>query len=183
MGPPKDRGEEWFTETYLAHHERIVRYGLRRLYDGEAAVEPAQEVFIVAWRRRMEVPQDCLPWLYAVARRLLANTRRDWRTAPQVTSLANVGGAGGRAAVMVQESVVEVAGVRAALTTLPDNDQEILRLIGWEELSLGEAAVVLGCTRATAAVRLHRTRRRLAKGAAPESPSPAATRSTISKAC
>lgn len=163
MGPPKDRDEEWFTETYLAHYEAIVRYGLRRLYDRDAAVELAQEVFVIAWRRRMAVPRDCLPWLYAVARRVLANTRREWRTTPQLTSLGDVGSAGGPAVATVQDSVVAVAGVRAALATLPDIDQEILRLIGWEELSLGEAAVVLGCTRATAAVRLHRARRRLAR--------------------
>jgi RNA polymerase sigma-70 factor (ECF subfamily) len=133
------------------------------MYDGDAAVELAQEVFVIAWRRRTEVPSDCLPWLYAVARRVLANTRRGWRTAPQVTSLANVGSAGGRAVAVVQDSVVAVAGVRAALATLPEIDQEILRLIGWEELSLGEAATVLGCTRATAAVRLHRARQRLSR--------------------
>ncbi|MCX5122016.1 sigma-70 family RNA polymerase sigma factor [Micromonospora sp. NBC_00362] len=163
MGPPRDRGEEWFTEIYLAHYERIVRYSLRRLYDGDAAAEVAQEVFIIAWRRRMQVPPECLPWLYAVARRVLANTRREGRTAPQVTFLADVSGGGGQAVAMVQDSLVAVAGVRAALATLPDIDQEILRLIGWEELSLGEAATVLCCTRATAAVRLHRARKRLTK--------------------
>ncbi|TDC38325.1 sigma-70 family RNA polymerase sigma factor [Micromonospora sp. KC213] len=163
MGPPKDRGEEWFIEIYLAHYERIVRYGLRRLYDGDVAAEVAQEVFVIAWRRRAEVPQDCLPWLYAVARRVLANNRRDGRAAPQVTLFADVIGGGGRTMVMAQDSLVAVAGVRAALATLPGIDQEILRLIGWEELSLGEAAAVLCCTRTTAAVRLHRARKRMAK--------------------
>lgn len=82
-----------------------------------------------------------------------------------MTFLADVSGGGGRAAAMtmVQDSLVAVAGVRAALTTLPDIDQEILRLIGWEKLSLGEAATVLGCTRTAAAVRLHRARKRLTK--------------------
>ncbi|MET8305280.1 sigma factor-like helix-turn-helix DNA-binding protein [Micromonospora sp. NPDC005173] len=47
------------------------------------------------------------------------------------------------------------------MATLSDLDQEILRLIGWEELTVSEAAQVLGCARATVAVRLHRARRRL----------------------
>ena len=35
------------------------------------------ETFVVAWRRIAHVPIDgSLPWLYAVARRLLANQRR-----------------------------------------------------------------------------------------------------------
>jgi DNA-directed RNA polymerase specialized sigma24 family protein len=44
---------------------------------------------------------------------------------------------------------------------LSDADQEALRLIGWEELDLAGAAVAMGCSRATMAVRLHRARRRL----------------------
>ena len=44
---------------------------------------------------------------------------------------------------------------------LSELDQEILRLIGWEDLTVSEAATVLSCTRTTAAVRLHRARRRL----------------------
>jgi RNA polymerase sigma-70 factor (ECF subfamily) len=58
-------------------------------------------------------------------------------------------------------AAAELAVVRAAMAGLSETDQEILRLIGWEELTLGEAATVLGCNRATAAVRLHRARRRL----------------------
>ncbi|MDG4802548.1 sigma factor-like helix-turn-helix DNA-binding protein [Micromonospora sp. WMMD980] len=53
--------------------------------------------------------------------------------------------------------------MRTALSVLGEFDQEILRLIGWEELTVSEAAQVLDCTRATAAVRLHRARRRLAE--------------------
>lgn len=51
--------------------------------------------------------------------------------------------------------------VRTALASLPAGDQEILRLVGWEQLVLAEVAVVLGCSRVAAKVRLHRARRRL----------------------
>ncbi len=34
------------------------------------------ETFLVAWRRLDDVPADALPWLYGVARRVLANERR-----------------------------------------------------------------------------------------------------------
>ena len=34
------------------------------------------ETFLVAWRRLDDVPADALPWLYGVARRVLANQRR-----------------------------------------------------------------------------------------------------------
>jgi RNA polymerase sigma-70 factor (ECF subfamily) len=44
---------------------------------------------------------------------------------------------------------------------LSELDQEALRLVGWEELDLAAAALAMGCSRATMAVRLHRARRRL----------------------
>ncbi|WP_233578562.1 sigma factor-like helix-turn-helix DNA-binding protein [Micromonospora sp. BL4] len=59
------------------------------------------------------------------------------------------------------DGVVRLVDVRAALSRLSDDDQEILRLVGWEQSSLSEAALVLGCGAATAKVRLHRARRRL----------------------
>ncbi|MET8278744.1 sigma-70 family RNA polymerase sigma factor [Micromonospora sp. NPDC005174] len=161
MGPPGERDEVWFTSLYAAEYAHIVRYGLRRLGDSDASAELAQEVFVVAWRRRGEVPDRSLPWLYGVARRLLANQWRSRRAAPDVLPIAD--------ADLTQvadpsraDTTVGIADIRAALATLNDLDQEVLRLVGWEELTVSEAAQVLGCTRATAAVRLHRARRRLA---------------------
>jgi RNA polymerase sigma-70 factor (ECF subfamily) len=52
--------------------------------------------------------------------------------------------------------------IEAALERLPEKEREVLRLLAWEGLSTAEAAVVLGCTRATLAVRTHRARRHLA---------------------
>ncbi|MEI5101965.1 sigma factor-like helix-turn-helix DNA-binding protein [Streptomyces sp. PmtG] len=43
----------------------------------------------------------------------------------------------------------------------PRRDQETLLLVGWDGLDVAAAAVVVGCTRRTFAVRLHRARRRL----------------------
>ena len=176
MGPPGKRDEEWFSGLYAAHYPNVLKYGRRRLADLDAAVELAQEVFIVAWRRRAEVPSHSLPWLYGVARRLLANQWRARRSAPELLPLTDPHRPGepGAPGVPGPDSVVEIADVRAALATLSDLDQEILRLVGWEELTVAEAAQVLGCTRATAAVRLHRARRRLtdALGSRPARPVP-----------
>jgi RNA polymerase sigma-70 factor (ECF subfamily) len=48
-----------------------------------------------------------------------------------------------------------------AFRTLGEKDQEVLRLHAWEGLAGKALAVALGCTTGTAAVRLHRARRRL----------------------
>lgn len=44
MKPVGERGEDWFTSLYAAHYPDIVRYGLRRLPDVDAAAELAQAV-------------------------------------------------------------------------------------------------------------------------------------------
>ena len=48
-----------------------------------------------------------------------------------------------------------------ALAALDARDRELVLLVAWEGLSLAEAAAALGCRSGTAAVRLHRARRRL----------------------
>lgn len=159
MGASGKRDEDWFTEIYAAHYPLVVKYGLRRLADLDASVELAQDVFVVAWRRRDRVPDHDLPWLYGVARRLLANQWRARRTGPAVTAITDLDVLPDSTG---SEATIALADVRAALATLSELDQEILRLVGWEELTVGEAAAVLGCTRTAAAVRLHRARRRLA---------------------
>jgi RNA polymerase sigma-70 factor, ECF subfamily len=60
------------------------------------------------------------------------------------------------------DSVAGQMQLGQALERLGERDREVLRLIGWEELDISEAALVMGCTRAATAVRLHRARRRLA---------------------
>jgi RNA polymerase sigma-70 factor (ECF subfamily) len=169
MGPPENRGEDWFTATYAAHYPHIVRYGYRRLADAEASAELAQDVFVVAWRRRADVPSNSLPWLYGVARHLLANQWRARRSAPAVVPMPP-DALPGRGASAEQDAAVDVAGVHFALATLSEPDQELLRLIGWEGLTLAEAATALGCSRPTAAVRLHRARRRLSAALAEPTP-------------
>jgi DNA-directed RNA polymerase specialized sigma24 family protein len=47
------------------------------------------------------------------------------------------------------------------MSQLSSKDQELLRLVLWEELSHSEAGEVLGCSANAVAIRLHKARRRL----------------------
>lgn len=166
MGPSGERGEGWFTSLYATHYPHIVRYGLRRTADLDSSVELAQEVFVVAWQRRADVPQRReLPWLYGVARKILANRWRSHHRRPTVVALVDAA----QHAVTAEhpmspghpESAVGRIDLLTALLSLPEKDQEVLRLVAWEGLSVTDAAVVLGCGQAAARIRLHRARRRL----------------------
>ena len=65
-----------FERIYVDHYDAVLRYCLRRT-NREDALDTAAETFTVAWRRRADMPVDGeLPWLYGVARKLLANHHR-----------------------------------------------------------------------------------------------------------
>jgi RNA polymerase sigma-70 factor, ECF subfamily len=142
-----------FEYMFDEHFRAVSAYALRRASQADAE-EVVAETFLVAWRRRDEVPSDAKPWLLGVARRVLANQRR---------------AAGRREALRARiagehESDSEPRRrppVIQALGRLSRGDREILLLVAWDGLSTREAAATLGCSTTGAKVRLHRARRRL----------------------
>lgn len=167
---------EKFSDLYRAHFEEVMRYALRRT-DPETAKDVVAETFLVAWRRLDVVPADsgmASPWLYGVARRVLANTTRARRRAERLTT--RIGQDRRDNAADAAGAIAESDRLRSALATLSELDQEALRLVGWEELDLAAAALAMGCSRATMAVRLHRARRRLEQALALTEPGPASGR-------
>lgn len=156
-----DRAER-FSELYRAQYDAVLNYAWRRT-DPETARDVVAETFLVAWRRLDAVPADggqARPWLYGVARRVLANAERSRRRAERVTAKLSQQHRDGHAPDTAGE-VTQRARLERALATLTATDQEALRLVGWEELDLAEAALAMGCSRSAMAVRLHRARRRL----------------------
>ena len=124
------------------------------------------ETFLVAWRRLADVPTgpDTLPWLYGVARRVIANQRRgNLRRAELSSRLARESAPGPRTSTPASSSTTSAARCCPPSVRLREADQEILRLAVWEELSHREIGLVVGCSEATVAVRLHRARGRLGK--------------------
>jgi RNA polymerase sigma-70 factor (ECF subfamily) len=142
-----------FERLYGAHSPDVALYALRRA-DRETAQDVVSETFTVAWRRLDEIPDEPLPWLYGVARRVLANQRR---SATRLAALR-------RRLEPAQSPPTEVSDVTLAnaLLRLDETDRELLMLVAWEGLSPSEAAAALGCSDSACRVRLHRARRRLA---------------------
>jgi RNA polymerase sigma-70 factor (ECF subfamily) len=146
---------ERFAGLYAAHYGAVRAYGLRRL-GPDAADELAAETFLVAWRRFDELPAEPLPWLYGVARNIVLRHRTKAGRHLQTLEALR------RAPI----TALEIADdhdpdLWTAWAKLRDGDQEVLALIAWEELSVAEAARVLGCPAPVFSVRLHRARRRL----------------------
>ena len=157
MNPARD---EQFENLFRANYRAVRAYALRRVRP-DVAQDVVAETFLVAWRRLGDVPDDALPWLYGVARRVVANERRsaDRRSGleQRVATVATP-----RRPSDPSESMGDAELLRAALAELSDSDREALMLVAWHGLSGARAASAAGCSRATFAVRLHRARGRLA---------------------
>jgi RNA polymerase sigma factor (sigma-70 family) len=152
----RERGRR-FDALYQAHSADIVAYCTWRTDSASDAQDAVADVFLTAWRRLDDVPAGdaARVWLYATARRMLANQRRARRR---------------RAALVQRLALAEPAPkppsdpedhlVHEALGRLGHLDREVLLLSEWEGLSPAEIASVLNCPKVTARSRLHRARRR-----------------------
>ena len=143
-----------FEELFRSHYRDVHRYALRRT-DPAMAEEVANETFMVCWRKLEAVPDTPLPWLYAVARKCLANRRR---AEARRTDVADAPSAGRDPA----DQLAERDAILRAFTALGERDREALRLVAWEGLSTADAARAAGTSAPAFAMRLHRARRRLA---------------------
>lgn len=163
---PRELAETRFSRLYQEHEGEILRYALRRSDEPQDAADVVAETFLVAWRRLGEVPLDgeARLWLYATARRVLANHQRGIK---RRTRLAERLRDELRRQIPSQPSCDPP--VLAALAGLADADRELLMLVAMEELSPSEAARVLGISTVAARTRLHRARRRLRTRLAEES--------------
>ncbi len=115
------------------------------------------ETFLVAWRRLDQVPAEPLPWLLGVARRVIATRQRGNRRLANLRDVLRMN----TDRVQLDSLPDDRGDLAAAFNALSPPDQEVLMLIGWDGLTVAQAAEVLGCNPESLSLRLHRARRRL----------------------
>jgi RNA polymerase sigma factor (sigma-70 family) len=167
IGKSLDGDNDAFMEVIRRHEGAIGAYLARRV--GRAAAEDLLgDVWVAAFESRRTYDQsfaDARPWLYGVA---LNKLRRHWRAGPapdlvaDVTSMAD----GWDPWPAVDARVDVQALLRAALAKLKPEEREVLTLVAWEDLTVADAARVLGMPSGTARRLLHQARKALR--AAPE---------------
>lgn len=159
MGSVPGDSARRFAVLYERTYGAIYAYAARRV-GGGAADEVAAETFLVAWRRFDAIPEDPLPWLYGVARNVV------------LRHYAAIGRQDRVRAALAHERAESSPGLQdggadprlwEAWERLGVADREVLALVAWEELSVAEAARVLGCSAPVFSVRLHRARRRFGR--------------------
>ena len=150
-----ERRIERFTELYKESRARLLAYALRRTASSEDAADAVAETFGIAWRRFDAIPQgeSSVLWLYATARRVIANqTRRTQHRSQLLQQIA----ATLSTELSVQMDAGEQDGLEAglALARMTDEDRELLMLAAWEGLNSVQLAYVLGCSSTAARIRL-----------------------------
>jgi RNA polymerase sigma-70 factor (ECF subfamily) len=155
--------DDAFRRLYADNFSAILSYALRRVGSLDDAADLVAETFMVAWRRRTEMPpaDEARLWLYGVARLVLANHHRGEQRRHQL---------GEKLRLELREhlgthdptgDLVEVRAVREVMAGLERADREVLELAVWEQLAPREIAVALGLSSQVVRARLSRARTRM----------------------
>jgi RNA polymerase sigma-70 factor (ECF subfamily) len=161
-------------ETLLVpFRAQVQRHLLAIVHDGSLAEELTQETYARALERieQLRDPQAALAWLYRIATSVALDRLR--RRRPSTIPLDTVAPLGGeveqagereRAPSLLEsalESTEMSACVQGYLAALPDDYRIAILLRDAHGLGNREIAELVGCSLATAKIRVHRARTRL----------------------
>jgi RNA polymerase sigma-70 factor (ECF subfamily) len=149
-------------EIYARYGGAIYTVAIRRLNDPRLAEEAVQDTFVKAWRAASSFEPDrgLSPWLYQIARRAAEDIARRENRQPATITLAP--GAGHVYEDGTPLDAWEAWQVRNALSDLPGDERELVRLTHYVGLTQSEIAEQLGIPLGTVKSRVHRAHRRLA---------------------
>ena len=169
------QGEDRALDELMERHgRRVYQFLIRRLDNEEDARDLAQATFVRLYQAadRYDGSRSFTTWIYTIAANLARNRIR-WRQRHPETCLPRGDERGGSVAAAPVAGVSprtpweellrqeRAAAVRAAVARLPDPLREAVMLCEWEEMSVPEAAAVLGKTPKAVESLLYRARRRL----------------------
>lgn len=155
-----------FRSLYEEYYDAMRDYCLRRLPSDDTN-DALADIFMVAWRRLDTVPdgEQARLWLFGVARKVVSSTQRSTRRRQRLTAKAIATGDGG--ATVDTESLVvrrsQDTALIEAIATLKPDDQELIRLKAWEELSHADIGAVLGISAHAVDMRLNRALKKAKK--------------------
>jgi len=139
---------EWMRAVLERYEGPLVRYAARITGDLERGRDVAQETFLRLWRFSGEVGADHLAqWLFTVCRNRALDVRRKEGRMRRLTDRAAAGVVGrepGPLALIERHEAAQAA--LEALASLPDNQQEVIRLRLQEGFSYRQISGITGLT-------------------------------------
>lgn len=147
-----------FRELYDRHADRVYRFALSLVRNGHLAEEVLQETMLAVWKQaeKFRGSSKATTWILGIARNqaygLLRREKKGERLPEDPAHEPD------------PAEVAEIdVRVKQALETLSPEHQEALHLVFYEEMSLADAAAVLGVPEGTVKSRLYYARKALAK--------------------
>jgi RNA polymerase sigma-70 factor (ECF subfamily) len=151
--------------VYRAYGRLVYAIAYRVLEDRTLAEEATQQTFLKAWRAAasLEESREMGPWLATIARRVAIDIGRSetYRSADPLDSVAP-GDPALSSKPQAAEAAYDAWEVRQAVTELPAEEREIVRLQHFEGLTHTEIAERLALPAGTVKSRSFRAHKRLA---------------------
>jgi RNA polymerase sigma-70 factor (ECF subfamily) len=159
----RDGDADAFALLFERHAKAICNYCFRRVGDWGAAEDLLSVVFLEAWRRRRKQlpPDKVLPWLYGIATNVVRNRRRADRRYRAALARVPAPRFEPELTEEVESRIDDERLMRRALellAELPRDQQDVLVLCDWSELSYDDTALALGVPVGTVRSRLSRAR-------------------------
>jgi RNA polymerase sigma-70 factor (ECF subfamily) len=159
----RDGDADAFALLFERHAKAIYNYCFRRVGDWGAAEDLLSVVFLEAWRRRRKQlpPDKVLPWLYGIATNVVRNRRRADRRYRAALARVPAPRFEPELTEEVESRIDDERLMRRALellAELPRDQQDVLVLCDWSELSYDDTALALGVPVGTVRSRLSRAR-------------------------
>lgn len=152
----KEEEKRWCFEVFFrANYDRLEQYVRRRVPHARVD-DVVAGTFVVAWKKFDAVEQPSLPWLFRIASFEVKSSHRKAQRDGRNLSSESLDGI----AHTVNE-IFDAEPLRHAMSELSDVDQEILRLVHWDELTRSEIAEVLELAVSAVNMRYHRAIERL----------------------
>lgn len=156
------RGDEGALEESYRLYGPMVRAYLRRFVAVDEVDDLLQIVFLEVWRSRdrVDTSRPFEAWLFGIARkRAIDQLRRRRHEVVSVDAIRELSGEDGDRIV---DRMAWAAEVRSALTQLSVDQQEVIGMSYFEDLTQAQIAAALGIPLGTVKARMARGMRRLA---------------------
>jgi RNA polymerase sigma factor (sigma-70 family) len=162
-----ERGDEAaFGELFERHVQSLWNYCYRLTASRPLAEDLAAETFCIAWRKRNEVKlinDSALPWLYTVAANLVRTEHRRSGRFLRALRKVPVEVVPDHADQVTEHMANEhrLRQVLGAVRQLPRSEHNAVELCLLGDVSIADAAELLGVTESTVRAQLSRARARL----------------------
>ncbi len=157
----ESESDNWIKEAILAYESQLLRYALHFVRDPNQARDIVQDTFLQLCRNSKPELQERMPqWLYTVCRNRAIDVIRKESRVKQMPEIENQGAAlepAAQAPLPCQaiEASEAASGLMEQIATLPDRQQEVLRLKFHGGLSYKEIAEIMELTSTNVGFILH----------------------------